>query len=193
MKKAILPLALLMIVTVSTAYSQGIKFGIKGGAEIKKLSGKSFSEQYSYGYHLGVFSELKITSHLGIQPEIFFSQVNIDTSSNFRDLYGFKQLSKVKLSYVNIPILLSIKPNKYVAFQAGPQFGILMNNSNTILENGQNAFKKGDFSMLAGIQLNISKIRLYGKYAVGLNNLNDIDEKDKWKSQTIQVGLGFTL
>ena len=45
--------------------------------------------------------------------------------------------------------------------------------------------------MLAGIQINISRIRLYGRYTIGLNNLNDIDNRDKWKSQTIHAGMGL--
>jgi len=68
-----------------------------------------------------------------------------------------------------------------------------MNKDNTLLQNGKQAFKNGDFSMLAGIQLNISKVRLYGRYGVGLSELNDIDNQDKWKSQTIHLGLGLTF
>ena len=99
----------------------------------------------------------------------------------------------MQLKYINIPILLSYKPNKFVALQAGPQFGILMESSKSIFQNGKDAFKKGDFSMLAGLQLNISKLRIYGRYAIGLNNLNDIDNQDKWKTQTIQLGLGLAF
>jgi hypothetical protein len=68
-----------------------------------------------------------------------------------------------------------------------------MNNSNTLVQNGKDAFKKGDFSMVGGLQLNISKIKLYGRYVVGLSNINDIDNQEKWKNQTIQVGIGFSI
>jgi hypothetical protein len=47
--------------------------------------------------------------------------------------------------------------------------------------------------MLGGLQLNISKLKIYGRYAVGLSNINDIDNQDKWKNQTIQLGVGFAL
>ena len=193
MKKIIFFLILILSITSDIAYSQKIKIGIKGGADIKKLTGKSFAEEFSYGYHLGLFAEIGLGSRFGIQPEVYFSQVNIDTSSHYSDLNNFKKISGVQLKYVNIPILLSYKPNKYVSLQAGPQFGIQVDNSSTVLQNGQDAFKKGDFSMLAGLQVNISRIRLYGRYAIGLNNLNDIDDRDKWKSQNIQIGLGFAF
>lgn len=197
MKKIILlPVIVFMAITTHNAYSQSFKFGIKGGADIKKLTGKSFDDNFSYGYHLGGFIELGLTDKFGIQPEVYFSQVNIDTSSNFSDIYtvnSFKKISSVQLKYISIPILLSFKPNKFISLQGGPQFGILMDNGNTVLQNGKDAFKKGDFSMLAGLQLNISKLRLYGRYGIGLNNLNDIDDRDKWKSQTIQLGIGLAF
>ena len=54
------------------------------------------------------------------------------------------------------------------------------------------AFKKGDLSVVGGAQLNILKFRLYGRYAVGTKNLN-VQNKETWKSQQIQLGIGVTL
>ncbi len=193
MKKSIAFLSLCLVVFTTSSFAQGFKFGVKAGADIKKLSGKSFDDQFSYGYHVGAFTEIKLTKKFGIQPEVYFSQVNIDTSSTFTSVYNFKKVSNIQLKYINIPLLLSFKPNRFVALQAGPQFGILMDKGNTVLQDGQNAFKQGDFSMLAGLQLNISHFRLYGRYAIGLSDINDIDNQQKWKTQTIQLGLGFAF
>lgn len=177
----------------SMANAQGFKFGIKGGADVHKLSGQAFKDQFSFGYHVGAFADIGLSKKFGIQPEVYFSQVNIDTSSKFSSIYEFNDLSKLKLSYLNIPVLLNYKPNAFVALQVGPQVSVLMDKSKTFVTNGKEAFKSGDFSMLAGLQLNISKIRLYGRYVVGLNNINDIDERDKWKNQTVHIGLGLSL
>lgn len=193
MKKFLLSLFVFLLIGSTGAFAQSFKFGIKAGTDIKKLSGKSFDVQFSYGYHVGAFAEIGLSSKFGIQPEVYFSQVNIDTSSKFSDLYDFKKVSNIHLKYINIPILLSYKPNKFVSLQAGPQYGILMDKGNTVLQNGKDAFKKGDFSMLAGIQLNFSKVRLYGRYGIGLSNLNDVDNQEKWKSQTVQIGLGVAF
>ncbi len=191
MKAKLFVLAFLCV-TGSAAFSQSVKLGVKGGATINKISGKSFSEQFTWGYHLGGFATFNF-GKIGIQPEVLFNQVNMDTSSNFSSVYQFNKVGKVKLSYLSIPLLLNINANKFVTLQVGPQFGILMNKSNTLVQNGKNAFKSGDFSMLGGLQLNISKLRIFGRYAIGLSNLNDIDNKEKWKSQSIQLGLGLAL
>lgn len=192
MKTKLLILAIFTIMG-SAASAQKFSIGAKAGANINKIDGKSFSDQFTYGYHLGGFFSVGLGNKFAIQPEVLFNQINVDTSSTFSQVYKFNQVDKVQLKYLSIPILLNYKPVKFITLQAGPQFSVLMNKSKTLLENGRDAFKAGDFSMLAGAQVNIGHLKIYGRYAIGLNNLNDIDNQEKWKSQGFQVGLGFTL
>lgn len=177
--------------TFTLAEAQDFKVGIKGGADLLKLDGRSFTEQFAFGYQIGGFAEIGFNEKWAVQPEILFGQVNLDTSSNFRDLYDFNNLSDIKLTTLKIPIMLSYRPNKFVSVQAGPQYSIVIDQNLSLVENGSDAFKKGSFSLHAGLQLNISKVILYGRYGVGLSNLNDIDNREKWRNQTIQVGAGF--
>lgn len=177
----------------SAAAAQKFHIGVKGGANINKLDGKSFSDQFSFGYHLGGFFSVGLGKKFSIQPELLFNQINVDTSGQFSAVYKFNQVDKVKLKYLSIPILLNFKPVKYLTLQVGPQFGVLMNKSKTLVENGRDAFKSGDLSMLGGAQVNLGHLNIYGRYAIGLSNLNDIDSKEKWKSQSFQIGVGFTL
>jgi hypothetical protein len=192
MKTKLLLTAAISILTFS-AFSQGFKIGAKGGATINKISGQTFKDQFSYGYHIGGFATIGLGKKFAIQPEVLFNQINVDSSSKFSDIYQFNKLNNVQLKYLTIPLLLNYNAGKLITLQAGPQFGILMNKSNTLVQNGKNAFKSGDLSMLGGIQLNISHFKIYGRYSVGLNNINDIDNKDKWTNQSIQLGVGLTL
>ena len=192
MKTKLLILAIFSILG-NAAFSQKFNIGFKGGANINKLTGKSFSDQFSYGYHVGGFFAVGLGKKFAIQPEVLLNQINVDTSSSFSTVYKFNNVEKVKLKYLSVPILLNFKPVKYITLQAGPQFGILMNKNKTLLQNGKEAFKGGDFSMLTGVQVNIMHLNIYGRYAIGLNNLNDVDNQEKWKSQSIQVGVGITL
>lgn len=188
----------LIIVTMifSSAYSQGFHLGIKGGANVNKLTGKSFKDEFGYGYHLGGFAEIGLGKKFSIQPEVVFNQIAQDTSSNFSDLYKnvfSSARSGVKLNYVSIPVLVNYRVSKMLSLQVGPQFSIIKDKNKTMVQNGKDAFKDGDFSMLGGVQLKISSFRIYGRYALGLNNLNDIDDRDKWKSQSFQVGVGLAI
>lgn len=192
MKTKLLTLVLSVMI-FSAAHSQGFHLGIKGGANMNKLTGKSFNDEFSYGYHLGAFAEIGLGSKFSVQPEVLFNQFTQDTASKFSQVYKLDNLSKVKLNYLSIPILLNYRASNFFSIQVGPQFGILMDQNAKLVQNGKDAFKKGDFSMLGGVQLKFSSIRIYGRYAVGLSNLNDIDNQDKWKSQSFQVGVGLAI
>ena len=175
-----------------TAFSQ-VTFGIKAGTTLNKISGKSFKDEFSFGYHAGAFATVHLGKKLGIQPEVLFNQVNTDTSSNFSSVYQFNHIDKIKLSYLTIPILLNYNLSNILALQVGPQFGILIDQNKDLLKNGGDAFKKGDFSMVGGLQVKLLKFRLYGRYLIGLNDISNINNQDKWKSQSIQLGLGIAL
>lgn len=181
--------------TISFAGAQSFHAGIKVGANINKLTGQSFKEQFSFGYHAGVFAEIGLGKKWSVQPEVLFNQTNTDTSDKFSALYKVNagQISKIKLGYLSIPVMLNYKLSKIFSLQAGPQYGILISQDKSILQNGKNAFKQGDFSLVGGAQLKFAGIRIFGRYQVGLSNLNDIDKRDRWKNQVIQLGVGFSL
>ena len=169
--------------------------GAKAGANIIKIEGKSFKDQFRYGYHAGGFAEIGFKGKFGIQPEVLFNQYSTRTDSNFSHVYqNVLKQGDIKLNYLSIPILLSYKlAGNFISLQAGPQFGILINKSKTLVQNGGEAFKGNDFSMVGGVQLKISSIRVNGRYVVGLNNINDIDNQEKWKSQGFQLSVGVAL
>ncbi|MEJ7589154.1 MAG: porin family protein [Ferruginibacter sp.] len=192
MKTKLVTLALSLVI-FSAAHSQGFHLGIKGGANVNKLTGKSFNDEFTFGYHLGGFAEIGLGKKFSVQPEVLFNQFNQRNASEFSQVYKLENLSEVKLNYLTIPILLNYNASNFLSLQAGPQFGILMDQNARLVENGREAFKKGDFSMLGGVQLKFSSVRIYGRYALGLNNLNDIDDQNKWKSQGFQVGVGLAI
>src|SRR5690606_32721195 len=129
----------------------------------------------------------------GIQPELLWNQAETRTSTEFADIYddGLGELKDVTLDYLSIPLLLSFRPSKLLTLQAGPQFGILMSQDNSLMQNGKNAFKSGDLSILGGVQLNIGSMKLGGRYVAGLMNINDIDNRDEWRNEGFQLYIGF--
>ena len=190
MKTKLISLAFMLFIC-SLSFSQGLTFGIKGGASINKLTGKSFKQEFSFGYHVGVFATLGMGGKLSLQPEVLLNQVNQDTATSFSSVYHFK--SNIQLKYLTIPLLLNYNFSNLLALQVGPQFGILLDKNKNALQNGGAAFKKGDLSMLGGVQLKLLKFRVYGRYAIGLNDISDVTNSGKWKSQSIQLGVGIAL
>jgi len=196
MRVIIATAAFMFMGTVASA--QGINIGFKAGATGYKIDGKSFTDEFNWGYHLGGMAELMWSKTWGIQPEVLFNQSNTKTADSFDDLYNSVDpgtFKDVKLNYLSIPILLNFKPSPFITFQAGPQFSILMSKERSLLQDGSEAFKNGNVSVLGGVQLNIFSFRVYGRYGVGLVNINDINspQDDKWKSRGFQLGAGFVF
>jgi hypothetical protein len=193
--KFILPL--LAFLMVSQVLKAQFHIGIKAGTNISKVDGQSFSDQFRYGYHVGGFAEIGLGNKFGIQPEVLFNQVSSALDSNYKNIYKdyFNSgQSRVRLGYLSIPILLNYKLiGNFLTLQAGPQVGILIDKNKELVQNGVNAFKNGDFSMVGGVQIKLSAIRLSGRYVIGLRDISDIDNRDRWRNQGLQFSLGLAL
>ena len=196
MKIRFLIAVILFSVFTNAAFSQKtVNLGIMAGTDLHKIMGKSFDEQYKFGYHAGAFLEIKVAK-IGLQPEVYFSQVNVEDGNNSTSIVNINKITKANLSYLNIPVMVNLYFTKAVALQVGPQFGILVNQNATGYGNVENAFKSGDFSMAGGLSIKISKFRVYGRYVVGLNDKNDgkiASDNTKWKSETVHLGIGYAI
>lgn len=191
--KKIIPLAICLFCISEFTVAQSLHFGLKAGANLQKIDGVPFKDKFTFGYQAGAYATIGLSKKIGIQPELLFSSVNADTASQFSTVYGFKQADKIKLNYLDIPVLLNIKAAKFLTIQAGPQFSVLLDKNKSLLKNGESAFKEGNIAAAAGLQFKFSKINLYGRYVAGLNNLNDVNNSNKWKNRNIQVGVGFNI
>ena len=193
MKKIVLTAFLLTSVTVMVS-AQGLHLGAKAGANLTKIDGQAFKDGFQLGYHLGGFLEVDFSKSLGIQPEVLFNQYNTKYAQGASSIIdNISDGSKKSFNYLTIPILLRINAGNLLTFHLGPQFGILLNNEKSLVQNGKDAFKSGDLAAVAGAQLNLGSLRVYGRYNIGLSNISDIDNTDKWKNQTIQLGVGFKI
>src|SRR6187402_1352767 len=192
MQTKILACLVAALTLTSVSFAQ-FHVGAKAGVNMTKIDGQSFSESFDYGYHLGGFAEIGLGSKWALQPEVLFNQYNSKTTTEFSDIYQGESFKNVTLNYLSIPLLLSYNASKLLSLQGGAQVGILMDKSKTLAKNGQEAFKDGDFSLLGGVQLNLGSFKVSGRYFVGLNNINDVDSKDKWKNQGFQLSLGFRI
>lgn len=180
-----------MVFTGTLLYAQkGFRLGVKAGANLNKIEGQSFDDGFNFSYHAGAFAEIDFAKRWGIQPEVIWSQTSTKPANNIDAIYSTLP-TNIKLDYLMVPVLLRYSPIGLLSFVAGPQFGVLINKNENLLTNGQQAFKSGDLSMVLGAQVNLKVLRIYGRYNVGLQNINDFTDQQKWTNQQVQLGLGL--
>lgn len=175
------------------------RIGAKAGVNINKINGQAYKDGFNYNYLLGGFMQFNFSRTFGIQPEVNFVQSSSEFTNSASDVYDdiFRNGSqrKAKLDYLKVPILLNVNigPSKRVKLQLGPQFSGLLSERVDSLQNGGNIFKKSDFAAVGGLWIQIPFVNLGARYEIGLRNLNDIDNQQKWNSQAFTVFVGFTL
>lgn len=175
------------------------RIGGKAGVNINKITGQSYKAGFNYNYLLGGFMQFNFSKTFGLQPEINFvqssSEFSNDASDVYDDLFKIGSQRKAKLNYLKVPLLLNINvgPSKRVKLQLGPQVGGLLNQSIDSLKENRDIFKKGDWSAVGGLWLQLPFVNIGGRYEIGLTNLNDIDNSEKWKSQSFTIFAGFSF
>ena len=176
-----------------------LRFGVKAGLNLNKIDGKSFKDEFSYNFQLGVFTQINLTRKLGIQPELNFAQATAEQSDDITVIYddiflGGNQV-KAKLNYLKLAGLLTIDigPSQRVKLQLGPQWGILLKEKVDSVKTSQDIFKNGEFSVLGGIMLQLPAVNFGTRYEIGLTDINGIDNQDAWKRQSWQFFIGITF
>lgn len=174
------------------------RIGAKGGININKIQGKSYKSGFNYNYLLGGFMQFNF-GRFGLQPEVNFvqtsSEFSKDANNVYNDLFLGGSQKKAKLNYLRVPVLLNINvgESKHVKLQVGPQFSGLLKQSVDSLKANKSLFKTSDLSMLGGVWFQLPFVNLGARYELGLSNVNDIDNKEKWKSQAFTIFAGFTF
>jgi len=133
-----------------SAFAQGTKWGIKAGGNLSSLSDmverypkdddgyhttqKDGSGQF-LGFHVGVFANIHSknwSNIINFQPELLFSIQGGKHKRN-EGLGGpIWQHLVFKFGYLQLPLLLEIKPIANLGFLVGPQFGLNISRKVTV-------------------------------------------------------------
>lgn len=241
--KKIITLFITLIV-VNNVFSQEVKWGIKAGGNLSSMS--DLVEKYPrdkdgyhttrqdgsgefFGFHAGVFANLKMEKNLSFQPELLFS---LQGGKHKRDIGipgGIWQHLIFKFSYIQLPLLFEIKPVANFGILVGPQFGLNVSRKVTVTffddywnwriatypdssgkksvtksgsdfddEIFNGGLKRFDTAMVFGLQYTIQRLTIGARYNLGLADSHDFptgygSDTKGWRSNVIQVGLGFSF
>ena len=224
MKKILLLFVVLFI--MNNAFSQ-IKFGVKTGVNFASLSDveDSYADGYSWtifqkdgmttGFNVGVFTNVSLGNIISFQPELLFSMQG-GKQLWYEHLNGGSGIvagpnMKYQLGYVQLPLLIEIKPVANFGVLFGAQFGFNVSRKTVYTYDGKSeyysesefyyfydhGFKKNNADLVFGLQYTfIEKIIIGARYNLGLsNNLHFSYDNWRfakgWKSNVIQTSLSF--
>jgi len=189
------------------AFGQGIDLGLKGGVNFAKLSGDDIEDVSNRsGFAVGAFLNVSTGGFFSIQPEVLFSQKGAKLQSEDGE-------ATMKLSYVEIPVLLKVSPMLVGAtgfkpfLYAGPVLGISAGCSisgedegiSVDVDCGVGDFidtKSTDLSAVFGaggsFAVGRGTFSVEARYGLGLSDVFDVEDMDV-KNRAISVLVGYSI
>jgi len=166
--------------------SQQTHFGIKAGVNFSSVAVNDGADyEGKTGVHLGGLAHIHINPHFALQPELVFSmQGGQDDAEN----------TKLKLNYVNIPLLAQYMTADGFRLQTGPQLGILTSAKQKFgdveVDAGDDV-STVDFSWAFGAgYLFHSGFGIDARYNLGISNISD-NESFEARNRVFQLGLFY--
>jgi len=174
------------------------RFGVKADLNFSNINGNGNASGYTSGAQAGVFAEKPLTQNLSFQPELLFTQSNSKKGADFMTFYNTEgnvfASDNIKLGYISVPLLFKYNVNKYLSVLAGPQYSQMLFDAESLLNDTKGlAFKRYEVSGNAGAQFNVGNVAIYGRYNLGLSNINAIDNRYAWHSRHIQLGIAVKI
>jgi hypothetical protein len=191
--KKILLVALMSICIIAGAQDK-IGLGIKVGQNFTSVNSVAV-DRHTASFHGGLTVQFGLTEKISLVPEILLSQTKLSTNPSIGDVLGDSRYNPetYHLNYLQIPLLVQVKPFPSLLLQAGPQYGILIDQKKDGKENAQLAFNQGEFSFVGGAKVNLGGFFVYGRYVVGLQDISALQDQAKWKTTQWQLGIGMNL
>ncbi|MES2517446.1 MAG: porin family protein [Bacteroidota bacterium] len=206
MKKIILALATFVLIShasIAQKSENGLNFGLKFGANLSNIYDSKtdqFTADNKYGLAIGAFAALPLGKFLGIQPEVLFSQKGFKgTGTLLGSTYNFTRTT----NFIDVPILLAIKPVSFLTILGGPQFSFLLKQKDefvTSLTSVQQEqvfqtdnLRKNIFGFTGGIDLNLERIVIGARagWDVQNNNGDGTTTTPRYKNVWYQATIGF--
>jgi hypothetical protein len=182
-----------------------LSIGLKIGANLSNVydsQGDQFNADSKFGLAAGAFVSIPIVKYLGIQPEILFSQKGFKGSGSILGSdYSFTHTT----NYIDVPLLVAIKPISALTILAGPQYSYLVKQKyvfNSALVNidqekefSNDNVRKNILCFIGGFDFNIDQIVIGARagWDFQTNNGDGTSTTPRYKNMWYQATIGFRL
>lgn len=134
---------------MQVGFSQGFKGGLFGGMTFSQVDGDQWAGYNKVGLQVGAYSRFLLNDEWSFVAELKYIQKG-SIHSDKENPYSY---FRIKLNYMEIPLLLNYQLNEHFAFGGGFAYGQLMNGkvddaSGTVSEE-QLVYKNMDINAIA--------------------------------------------
>ncbi|MDF1547785.1 MAG: porin family protein [Bacteroidales bacterium] len=207
MKKLLLMILAVLFISLNINaqedFREQLKFGIKAGINFSNVYdevGDEFTADGKLGFVGGAFLAIPIGKFLGVQPEILFSQKGFKADGT---ILGVPYTTKHTSTFIDIPLLITLKPTQGFTILAGPQYSYLMKEKDSFEMNGvttddENVYqndniRKNILCFIGGIDINLKNLVLGARVGWDLqhNNGDGTSSSPRYKNAWYQATLGI--
>lgn len=210
MKKLILLVVAIALISVnsnaqdeSTDMRDDVHFGVKAGINLSNIydtEGNEYDAEGKIGLAIGGFLQIPIGTYLGFEPELLFSQKGYrSTGSVLGASYEFTHTE----NFIDVPLLISIKPSPFLTILAGPQFSFLMSQKDVFTsgdltvdqekEFENDNLRKNTLCFLGGVNINLTNIVIGARagWDIQDNKGDGTSTNPRYKNVWYQATVGF--
>ena len=181
--------AIAAFLMTSAISAQHVNIGVKAGLNLYTIHNDiGASNDILPGFNAGLLGHIHLAKQLALQPEVVFSAQGAKYTVAGVD-------TKLKLVYVNIPILLQYMFDNGFRLEAGPQLGILASaksNTRDVNTDFKSSLETVEFGVTAGISY-VRPSTGFGidvRYNLGLSNINKNAEVTS-TNRGVQIGVFY--
>ncbi len=172
------------VFTASLISAQQAQFGLKAGVNVASANVSPGADYDSKaGLHVGGLAHIHLSKNFALQPEVVYSMQG-----------GERGDTKLKLNYINIPLLVQYMTDNGFRLQTGPQLGFLTlakTETGNVEINLKDNFNSTDFSWAFGMgYLFPEGIGLDARYNLGISDVWDANAA-KIKNSVFQFGIFY--
>lgn len=176
-----------------------IKAGINN-SNVYDEEGDRFNAEPKYGFAGGASLSVPIGKYIGVQPGVLISQKGFHATGRLLDEnYDIKRTT----TFLDVPILMELKPLTFITIVGGPQYSYLLNQTDILKGNNSIAIQEKEFendnirknilSAAMGLDINFSRLVFSGRYNFDLqqNNGDKTSETPRYKNVWLQGTIGM--
>lgn len=186
MKRSILSILLSMIflsMTFTPCQGQGEnlkpQIGVLAGLNLSNLYTDNASHtDMIAGFNVGVFVRNPITSLIAIEPELYLTTKGATITYNDLIISG---TADFRLTYLELPVLLTVNATRFVNFQFGPYISYLIDNkvtnkANVNLYNFEKNINTSNYNpidagVVLGAGVSVGSTSMGARYNLGLTKI----------------------